>query len=118
MHCPKCNNTNWVIAEHRSFMDRLAILRLKRPYQCIKCERIRLGWVFLRLLSHATVSHSRPSDAKWDELKCPECGGDVRRSHRRTIDRMLFFLTPYRCLECRTRFRIVKGRYNSRRANP
>ena len=93
-------------------MDRLAILRLHRPYLCIKCKRVRLGWVFLDFTLRRPTLHPKRKIA-FDkphlvDLRCPECGGDVRRSRRTLIERMLIFIRPYRCLRCDVRFRTLK----------
>jgi hypothetical protein len=110
IYCPRCNNTHWVTTRHRDWLDRLAILRLKRPYRCIKCDRVRLGTIFLDF----GISRPRQTRRKLVEnedaplLKCPTCGGVVRRAHRRMIERLLFFVRAYRCLECQSRFRTFK----------
>jgi DNA-directed RNA polymerase subunit RPC12/RpoP len=106
MYCPRCNNTHWLIARPRDWLDRLAILRLKRPYRCIKCERVRLGYIFLDF----RTSRPRKREKKQHEsiLKCPWCGGVVRRTHRKALERLLFFVRAYRCIECQARFRTFK----------
>ena len=111
MYCPKCNNTHWVKIKPRRLADRLAILRLKRPYQCIKCDRIQLGSIFLdfKWSSPRKPKRKIPRDKpNASDLKCPECGGSVRRSRRRGVERLLFFLRAYRCSQCEARFRTFK----------
>src|SRR5438094_328516 len=111
MYCPRCNNTHWVKIKARDYRDRLAILRLKRPYRCTKCDRTRLGSIFLDF----TLSRPRKPKRKvpvdksdTSVLRCPECGGGVRRSRRHAIERLLFFIRAYRCLQCKARFRTLK----------
>src|SRR5262245_59789961 len=91
MYCPRCNNTYWIRIDPRGIKDRIAVLRLKRPYRCVKCERVRLGSIFLKFVE--------------PELKCPKCGSDVRRAHRSPWERMILIVRPYRCLKCQARFR-------------
>lgn len=111
MYCARCNNTHWVKMEPRRSADRLAMLRLKRPYRCIKCDRIQLGSIFLDFKwsklakPKRKIGRDKPNTS---DLKCPECGGTVRRSRRRGIERLLFFTRAYRCSECATRFRTFK----------
>jgi hypothetical protein len=107
MYCPRCKNTHWVQTKPRHFADRMAVLRLKRPYKCIKCDRIQLGSIFLDFKwpkpSKPKRKTPRGKTSK-PELKCPECGETVRRSHRRGIERLFFFTKAYRCKKCETRF--------------
>src|SRR5258706_4973498 len=103
MYCPRCNNTHWDKIKGRHFKDHLAILRLKRPFRCTKCDRVRLGSVFLDFSwSRVRKSKRKPpiSKSEAENMRCPECGGGVRRSHRGTIERLLFFVQAYRCLHC------------------
>jgi len=106
MYCPKCNNTHWARIEPRNWMDQIAMLRLRRPYQCTKCERVRLGPLFL---DHTPVgprkSRRQADKVRAAALKCPHCGGVVRRSHRTWMERLLFIIKTYRCTDCRERFR-------------
>ena len=110
MYCPRCNNTHWVKTNHRNLKDRLAILLLRRPLRCIKCDRVRLGSIFLdfKPLGARKPKRKIARDNDISELKCPQCGSSVRRSHRRSIERLIFFIRAYRCLDCRTRFRTVR----------
>jgi DNA-directed RNA polymerase subunit RPC12/RpoP len=90
-------------------MEQLAWLVLKRPYRCIKCDRIQLGFIFLDFHSPGRQKPRHKSRKKQaEEIKCPECGGTVRRSRRRGIERLLFFSKAYRCSECEIRFRTFK----------
>ncbi|MBI2149534.1 MAG: hypothetical protein HYU27_02870 [Acidobacteria bacterium] len=107
MYCPRCNNTHWVKTGKRRPEDRLAILRLKRPYKCIKCDRIQLGSIFLdykwpKLFSRK--KREKRSKADKEQVKCPHCGGAVRRSRRKGLERLLIFWRAYRCSQCDVRF--------------
>ena len=107
MYCPKCNNTHWVKTKPRHFTDRLGILRLKRTYKCIKCNRIQLGSIFLdfKWSTFSIAKRKKPRNKpNKPALKCPECGGNTRRSHRKGIERLMFFTKAYRCAECKARF--------------
>ena len=91
-------------------MEQIAFLVLKRPYRCIKCDRIQLGSIFLDF----TLSRPRKPRRKKERketpplnLKCPECGGSVRRSRRHGVERLFFFAKAYRCSECEHRFRNI-----------
>src|SRR5215470_483506 len=111
MYCPRCNNTHWTITKPRGWLDRLAILRLKRPFLCIKCERVRLGSIFLDLRTSMfrKPRRKREENQHGSILKCPSCGGVVRRVHRKMLERALFFVRAYRCIECQTRFRTFRA---------
>jgi hypothetical protein len=110
MYCPRCNNTHWEPVEPRNFLDRLAILRLQRPYRCEKCDRVRLGWIFLDSNSKPRKPRRKIPFAtlRVEDMRCPECGGGVRRSRRNGLERWLIFIRVYRCMECRNRFRTLK----------
>src|SRR5262249_47054940 len=105
MKCPGCNNTHWIRSAPRGFADRLAILRLKRPYRCLKCNSVRLASIFTDFTSDPDEHKFNLAQTVMWELKCPECGGRVRRSRRNVLERLVFFVRAYRCLACRTRFR-------------
>jgi DNA-directed RNA polymerase subunit RPC12/RpoP len=93
-------------------MDQLAWLVLKRPYLCIKCDRVQLGSVFLDFdWSRPRKSRHKTSRDKKEsiEVNCPECGGIARRSRRRGLERLLFFSKAYRCSDCEARFRTFKA---------
>src|SRR5437867_4496560 len=107
MYCRRCNNTHWEKMKPRGVIERLALLRLKRPYRCTKCSRIKLGSIFLNFRPRKPSVRSRKErhHKKISDMKCPRCGAPVRRSHRRGLERLLFFTKAYRCGECETRFR-------------
>ena len=90
-------------------MERLSFLLLRRPYRCIKCQRVQLGFLFLDFHWQSVCNLKRKTTARdtktLAELKCPECGGQVWRSRRRGVERLLFFTKAYRCCECEARFR-------------
>src|SRR5690349_21775679 len=111
MYCPRCNNTHWVPTEGRDVLEQLAWVILKRPYRCIKCDRVQLGSLFLdfHLTGPRKPKRKIPRDKKKiQDLKCPECGSSVRRSRRRGLERLLFFTRAYRCSDCDARFRTFK----------
>jgi transcriptional regulator NrdR family protein len=111
MYCPRCNNTHWKPTEGRKLRERLAWLLLRRPYRCIKCERIQLASIFLDFQWPGPRKPRRKiarDQGDITELKCPECGGSVRRSRRRGIERLMFFAKAYRCSECTARFKTFK----------
>ena len=111
MHCPRCNNTHWTRTKARRAEDSLAILRLKRPYRCIKCDRIQLGSIFLDFKWPKISEKNRKRERRKKDspnVKCPACGGEVRRSRRRGIERLLIFWRAYRCSHCDIRFRSLK----------
>jgi hypothetical protein len=81
---------------------------LKRPYRCIKCDRIQLGSIFLDFSLPKPRKAKRGFKEDEANLKCPECGGNARRSRRRGIERFLFFAKAYRCFQCQARFRAIK----------
>jgi uncharacterized protein with PIN domain len=111
MYCPRCNNTYWVRSRPRDVSERLAILRLKRPYRCTKCGRMRLGSIFLDFKWFGPRKPKRKfvrDKGSASSLTCPECGSGVRRSRRRALERVLFFLKAYRCVDCRARFWTLK----------
>lgn len=92
-------------------MEQLALLLLRRPYRCIKCDRIQLGSIFLDFQWRGPRKPRRKVARDRDditEMKCPECGGPVRRSRRRGFERLMFFSRAYRCSECEARFKTFK----------
>src|SRR5436190_23547463 len=108
LYCPRCNNAHWDKARARNMRDGFAILGLKRPYQCTKCNRVRLGWIFLDLKWESSPKPQRKKHrhkSKTAELKCPVCNSSANRSHRRGLERLLFFIKAYRCSKCEHRFR-------------
>src|SRR5205085_8961955 len=94
MYCRRCNNTHWARIKPRGFRDHLAILSLRCPYRCLKCERVRLGWLF-------SDSKKKPA------VTCPECGSKAQRTRRKPFERALLFIRAYRCLNCKARFRTL-----------
>jgi hypothetical protein len=111
MYCPRCNNTHWIRTKRKTILERISLLALKRPYRCKKCDRVQLGSIFLDFtLSGPRKPKRKIARDKKDssDLKCPECGGNVRRSHRRGLERVLFFTRAYRCFDCEARFRTIK----------
>ena len=87
------------------------LLLLERPYRCLKCNRIRLGSVFLSFTSSVPRMPRRKvifDNPIRQNMRCPECGGDVRRAHRNVFEKVLIFVRVYRCINCRTRFRAVR----------
>lgn len=92
-------------------MEQMAWLILRRPYRCIKCDRVQLGSVFLDFhLGGARKPKRKVARDHKDisKLKCPECGSAVRRSRRKGIEKLIFFARAYRCHECEARFRTYK----------
>jgi len=110
MYCRRCNNTHWERTKPQGLLERLAFLRLQRPYRCTKCGRIKFGSIFLNFKHSKTSMRNLKEHHKSKEMKCPRCGGHVRRSHRHGIEKLLFFTKTYRCSECETRFRKFKLR--------
>jgi DNA-directed RNA polymerase subunit RPC12/RpoP len=109
MYCRRCNNTHWEKSEPQGLLEWLAFLRLQQPYRCTKCGRIKFGSIFLNFKrSNAAMRNSKEQHRKSRVMKCPRCGGHVRRSHRKGIEKLLFFTKTYRCSECETRFRKLK----------
>jgi uncharacterized protein with PIN domain len=106
MYCRRCNNTHWAKTQARNALDRLALLILRRPYQCNKCERIQLGSIFIDIKARSRKRQRRILQQRTDhsKIKCPECGGTVHRCRRRTIERLLVFTRAYRCFKCEARF--------------
>ncbi len=110
MYCPRCNNTHWTRTEASRAADHFAILRLKRSYRCNKCGRIQLGSVFLDFKwPKLSEKKRKKSPPKKENVKCPNCGGEVRRSRRRGLERFLIFWRAYRCSHCDIRFRSLKA---------
>ena len=53
----------------------------------------------------------------FSKKRCPTCTShQIRRSHRRTIERALFWIIPHRCNECGRRFYILHLRSTQQRA--
>jgi hypothetical protein len=46
MYCIDCRNTHWVPAKFKRLRDYVALLLLRRPYRCRKCDRIQSGFIF------------------------------------------------------------------------
>ena len=98
MHCSRCNNTHWQATALRTFNDYLALGLLRRPFSCLKCERIQNGTLWLKSV--------RPPR----ERKCPKCGGEARRSRRHGLEKTFPFWRAYRCKKCESRFRALSLR--------
>jgi uncharacterized protein with PIN domain len=104
MYCRRCNNTRWAEAEFRGAADRIALLILRRPYECAKCKRVRLGSIFLGFTSSRSQKQKLETARDATNVKCPECGGTVHRCRRRTVERLLVYTRAYRCFKCEARF--------------
>ena len=97
MRCPRCNNTHWLPEPRRLASDYLKLLALKRPFRCLKCDKIMSGlfWLSEGRSIPKKRSASRP---------CPKCGETTQRSRRRRLERVLVFWRAYRCGKCEVRF--------------
>src|SRR5262245_29485305 len=107
MQCKRCNNTHWVKAAGHLRKYPFAILRLHRPYKCIKCGRIQTGSIFfIDKWAEYSEKRNKRREAlrKTAKLRCPKCGSEVRRSRRRGLELIFIFWRAFRCLKCRKRF--------------
>jgi len=87
----------------KTFRGRLMLLGLRREYRCLKCEKVLVGSIFMDT-STLKRSFRKRKESKPKLPACPACGKDVRRSHRKGLERLLPFWRVYRCKECRHRF--------------
>jgi DNA-directed RNA polymerase subunit RPC12/RpoP len=90
LYCPGCNNTHWTPTGKFKI---LAAIRLKRELKCGKCGKLKFGSIFL---DTGSVKDRR--------VLCPTCNSRSIRSRRTTWERLLVFVRPYRCQECKLRF--------------